>query len=96
MTNSGGAVQTSRNANGQTPKQGEKQPFNKTSQKTPSMNHGGWNRKKPGKDKSPFKKPSNDKKDVPRADMVCDNEHGQAARRHAGLHSRRSDMFNVY
>jgi hypothetical protein len=28
--------------------------------------------------------------------MVCDNEHVQAAKRYAGLHSRRSGTFNLY
>jgi hypothetical protein len=65
----------SKNANGQTPKQGEKQPFNKTSQNAPRVNHGRQNGKMPGKDmkdKTVFKKPSGDKKDAPRANMVCD------------------------
>jgi hypothetical protein len=48
------------------------------------------------KDTSPFKKPSNGEKGAPRADMVCDNEHVQAAKRYARLHSRRSDTFNLY
>jgi hypothetical protein len=91
--------QPSKNANGQTPKQGEKQPFNKTSQNTPRMNNGGQNGKMPGKDKkdkTSFKKPSDDKKGAPRANMVCDKEHVQAAKRYSGFHSKRSGTFNLY
>jgi hypothetical protein len=61
--------QTPKIANGQNPKQGEK-PFNKTSNNTPRVNHGGQNGKMPGKDmkgKTPSKKPSDDKKGAPRA-----------------------------
>jgi hypothetical protein len=37
-----------------------------------------------------------DKKGAPRANMVCDKEHVQAAKRYAGLDSRRSVTFNLY
>jgi uncharacterized coiled-coil protein SlyX len=43
--------QTPKIANGHTPKQGEKQPFNKTLQHTPKVNNGGQNGKIPGKEK---------------------------------------------
>ena len=48
------------------------------------------------KDKTPSKKPSDDKKDAPRANLVSDKEHVLAAKRYAGLHSRRSGTFNLY
>ncbi len=48
------------------------------------------------KDKTPFKKPSDGKKGAPRTNMVCDKEHVQAAKRYAGLHSKRSGTFNLY
>ncbi len=66
--------QPSKIANGQTPKQGENKPFNKDSQNTPRVHNGGQNGKMSGKDKqkdkTSFKKPSDDKKGVPRASMV--------------------------
>jgi hypothetical protein len=90
--------QTPKITNGQNPKQGEK-PFNKTSNNTPRVNHGGQNVKMPGKDmkdKTPSKKPCDDKKDAPRANVVSDKEHVLGAKRYAGLHSRRSGTFNLY
>ena len=47
------------------------------------------------KDKTSFKKPSDNKKDAPRANMVCEKEHVQAAKRYAGFHSKRSGTFNL-
>ena len=93
-------LQPSKNNNGQTPKQGERKPFNKTPQTTPRVNdRGGQNGKMPGRDKQKdvsFKKPSDDKKGAPRANMVSDKEHVLAAKRYAGLHRRRSGTFNLY
>jgi hypothetical protein len=93
-------LQPSRNNNGQTPKQGERKPFNKTPQTTPRVNdRGGQNGKMPGRDKQKdvsFKKPSDDKKGTPRANMVSDKEHIQAAKRYAGFHSKRSGTFDLY
>jgi len=68
--------QPSKNAKGQTPKQEEKKPFNKTSQNIPKVNDGGGrNGKMPGKDKqkdkTPFKKPSDDKRGTSRANMYA-------------------------
>jgi len=80
---------------GQNPKQGEK-PFNKTSNNTPRVNHGGQNGKMPGKDmkdKTPSKKSSDDKKGAPRANMVSDKEHVLAAKRYAELHKRLGRIF---
>ena len=92
--------QPSKIANGQTPKQGENKPFNNASQNTPRVNNGGQNGKMPGKDKqkdkTSFKKPSDDKKGVPRASMVCEREHVQEAKRYAGFHSKRSGTFTLY
>ena len=75
--------QTSKIVNGQTPKQGENKPFNKDSQNTPRVNNGGQDGKMSGKDKqkdkTSFKKPSDDKEDAPRANVVCEREHVQTA-----------------
>ncbi len=93
-------MQPSRNNNGQTPKQGERKPFNKTPQTTPRVNdRGGQNGKMPGRDKQKdvsFKNPSDDKKGTPRANMVSDKENIQAAKRYAGFHSKRTGTFNLY
>jgi hypothetical protein len=92
--------QPSKNNNVQTPKQGERKPFNKTPQTTPRVNGlGGKDGKMPGRDKQKdisFKKPSDDKKGTPRAKMVSDKEHIQEAKRFAGFHSKRSGTFNLY
>ena len=91
-------LQPSRNNHGQTPKQGEKKPFNKTPQTTPRVNdRGGQNGKMPGRDKQKdvsFKKPFDDKKGTPRANMVSEKEHIQTAKRFAGFHSK--GTFNLY
>jgi hypothetical protein len=60
---------------------------------------GGQNGAMPGRDKkkdTTFKKPSDDKKGTPRANMVSDKEHIQAEKRFAGFHSKRSGTFNLY
>ncbi len=60
---------------------------------------GGQNGKMPGRDKQEdvfFKQPSDDKKGTPRANMVSDKEHIQAAKRSAGFHSKKSGTFNLY
>ncbi len=77
-----------KNANEQTPQQGEEQPPSKVSHNTPTVNHGGHNGKMPGKDmkdKTPLKKLFDDKKVVPRANVVCEMEHVQAAKRYAEI-----------
>ena len=93
-------LQPSRNNHGQTPKQGGKKPFNKTPQTTPRVNdRGGQNGKMPGRDKQKdvsFKNPFDDKKGTPRANMVSEKEHIQAAKRFAGFHSKKSGTFNLY
>ena len=43
-----------------------------------------------------FKKPFDDKKGTPRANMVSEKEHIQAAKRFAGFHSKKSGTFNLY
>jgi len=47
-------------------------------------------------DKTPFKKPCDHKRGTPRANMVCDKEHVQAAKTYAGFHLKRSGTFNLY
>ena len=76
-------LQPFKNNNGQTLNQGERKPFNKTPQTTPRVHdRGGQNGKMPGRDKQKdvsFKKPSDDKKGTPRANMVSEKEHIQAS-----------------
>ncbi len=88
-----------KNANEQTPQQGEEQPFSKTSHNTPRVHHGGQNGRMPGKDmtnKIPLKKLFDDKEGAPRANVVCDMEHVQAAKTYAEIQSRRLGKVNLY
>jgi hypothetical protein len=92
-------LQTPKIVNGQNPKQGEERPSSKTSHNTPRVNHGGRNGKMPGKDmkdKTPLKKIFDDKKDSSRANVVCDMEHVQSAKRYDEIQSRRLGTVNLY
>ncbi len=48
------------------------------------------------KDKTPFKKFFDDKKSAPRANVVCDMEHVQAAKRYAEIQSWRLGTVHLY